>query len=57
MSSRTIDTIQTAGVNDVYNYIEIHLDTQFCDNRPESQTDKPHTHPEWTLAPPVPAVR
>lgn len=57
MSSRSVDIIQTAGVNDVYNYIEIHLDTQFADNKPDVTLSTarpiPPIHPEWTLSPPV----
>lgn len=50
MSSR-VDTLQTQGVNDVFEYNEIHLDSQQADNRLEGPE-----HPRFAITPPISAV-
>lgn len=49
--SQRIDTLQTAGVNDVYEYNEIHLDSQQADNPQDGAF-----HPRFAITPPIPGV-
>lgn len=53
MSASRIDNIQTAGVNDVFEYNEIHLDSHKADNRSSGTA---HTNPSFALQPALPNV-
>lgn len=50
MASR-VDVLQTQGINDVYEYNEIHLDSRQADNRGEPDGQ---THPRFAITPPIP---
>lgn len=45
-----VDVLQTQGVNDVYEYNEIHLDSHQADNR---NTDQGAIHPRFAITPPI----